>query len=432
METPFELKKVLIISPHFPPSNLAAVHRSRLFALHLVDFGWEPIILTVDEKYYEEELDPNLMELVPDSLRIEKVKARKITRPRIVGDVGLRGFFQLYKRALNIIREEKIDFLLLPIPSFYMAVLGRMIHEKSGIPYGIDYIDPWVHSFAGSEKIFSRHWLSTRIAGILEPYAVKKASLITGVAAGYYLPVLDRNPHLKARVVADFMPYGGESSDHDKVNALALKPYLFDTKEGKFQLVYAGAMLPNAYEPLEKMFKAISGNLALFQQVEFHFIGTGKRANDHNSFNIKPIAEKYGLWHSVVFEYPKRIPYMDVLVHLDAADAIFILGSTEPHYTPSKVYQGVLSRKPIFAILHQESTAVHVLERSKAGLVLSFNGKEDTEKIRTQFIDKFLAFQQYAIQYSPEKVQMDEFDKFSARNVTKTLSDLLDRALKTV
>jgi hypothetical protein len=56
----FKLKKILIISPHFPPSNLAAVHRSRLFAQHLPSFGWDPIILAVDEKYYEEKLDWDL------------------------------------------------------------------------------------------------------------------------------------------------------------------------------------------------------------------------------------------------------------------------------------------------------------------------------------------------------------------------------------
>jgi hypothetical protein len=47
-------KKILIIAPHYPPSNLAAVHRSRLFAQHLPAFGWEPVILTVHEDYYEE------------------------------------------------------------------------------------------------------------------------------------------------------------------------------------------------------------------------------------------------------------------------------------------------------------------------------------------------------------------------------------------
>ena len=68
------MKKILIISPHFPPSNLAAVHRSRLFAQHLPSFGWEPVILMVDEKYYEEELDYNLVKLLSPGLRLEKVK----------------------------------------------------------------------------------------------------------------------------------------------------------------------------------------------------------------------------------------------------------------------------------------------------------------------------------------------------------------------
>ena len=48
-----EIKKILILYPHFPPSNLAGVHRPRLFAQHLPSFGWQPTILTVHEKYYE-------------------------------------------------------------------------------------------------------------------------------------------------------------------------------------------------------------------------------------------------------------------------------------------------------------------------------------------------------------------------------------------
>ena len=105
------MKKVLILYPHFPPSNLAGVHRPRLFAQHLPSLGWEPIILTVNEKYYEEQPDYNLTKLLPPGLRIEKVSAFKITKPRIIGDIGLRAFFQLYKRAMELIKSENIDFL---------------------------------------------------------------------------------------------------------------------------------------------------------------------------------------------------------------------------------------------------------------------------------------------------------------------------------
>jgi hypothetical protein len=420
------VKKILIISPHYPPSNLAAVHRSRLFAQHLPAFGWEPIVLTVNETFYEEELDWNLFQLLPKGQRIEKVNAFPITKkPRLIGDVGLRGFYQLRKKALQIVKEEKIDFVYIPIPSFYVSLIGPYLKRKTGIPYGIDYIDPWVHVFPGSKQVFSRHWWSTQLAKLLEPKAVKQASLITGVAEGYYQAVIDRNPALKKSCVFGAMPYGGEAADHEQLKVLQQKPYLFQ-KNKKLQMVYAGAMLPKAYGPLEAIFQSIAENENLFTEAEFHFIGTGKLASDATSHTIKPLAEKYGLWQTVVFEYPKRIPYMDVLIHLDAADAVFILGSTEPHYTPSKSYQAVLSGKPVLAVLHSESTAVQVLEQSGAGIVLSFNGESEVIKIQKSFPGKWDEFKNFVEQFHTSSVNKAIFEQYSAKAVTKQLAGLLD------
>ncbi len=423
------MKKILILYPHFPPSNLAGVHRPRLFAQHLPEFGWEPIVLTVDESFYEEELDWNLEKLLPKGLRIEKVKAFKNTKPRLIGDIGLRAFYQLYKRAKQLIKGEQIDFLYIPIPSFYCALLGRLLNSSTGIKYGIDYIDPWVHQFPGSDKFLSRHWLSTRISKFLEPIALKKASLITGVAEGYYTPVLERNPHLKTQAKNGAMPYGGEEKDHDMLNKIIVEPYLFHNKENKIQFVYAGAMLPKAYKPLEAIFESIAENSEQFQNVEFHFIGTGSSPNDPESYNIKPLAEKYNLWQTNVYEYPKRIPYLDVLIHLNITDAILILGSTEPHYTPSKTYQGVLSKKPLMAVLHKESTAVNVIRNSKAGVVLDFDGENNLGFIRDNFLSFFENFQKFYLDFDPEKVGKTIFEQYSARNVTMQLAILLDTVL---
>jgi hypothetical protein len=420
------MKKILIISPHFPPSNLAAVHRSRLFAQHLPAFGWEPIILMVDEKYYEEKLDHNLEKLLPQGLRIEKTKAFHVTKPRLIGDIGLRAFFQLYKKAKQLIEKEKIDFLYIPIPSFYVALLGRWLHKTTGVKYGVDYIDPWVHHFPGSDKLFSRHWFSTKIAKFLEPIAIKKAALITGVAEGYYKGVIERNPSLLKTCTFGAMPYGGEISDYEKLATLNIEPYLFESKPDKIQLVYAGAMLPKAYSILEKIFQSIQENVETFKNVELHFIGTGKSVNDANSYTIKPLAEKYGLWQKNAFEYAKRIPYLDVLVHLNIADGVFILGSTEPHYTPSKSYQAVLSHKPIIAVLHKQSTAVEVLQKSKAGVVLAFKGEEDIEHVYKNFVPIFNEWKILKTNFIFDNVDMNEFNKFSALEVTRTLAALLN------
>ncbi|MEO6231210.1 MAG: hypothetical protein ABJB11_15390 [Ferruginibacter sp.] len=424
------MKKILIIYPHFPPSNLAGVHRPRLFAQHLPSFGWEPVILTVHEKFYEETLDYNLEKLLPKDLRIEKVSAFKLTKPRSIGDIGLRAFFQLYKKAKQIIQSEKIDFLLIPIPSFYVALLGRWLHSSTGIKYGIDYIDPWVHHFPGSNRLLSRHWLSMKIAGFLEPVAVKMASLITGVAAGYYEGVLKRNPFLLQKAVTGAMPYGGEVSDHQRFTELNIAPYLFNKKEGKLQLVYAGAMLPKAYGPLEAIFKSIVASPTSFQQVEFIFIGTGSRANDASSFNVKPLAVRYGLWESIVYEYPQRYPYLDIIAHLNAADGIFILGSTEPHYTPSKVYQGVMAEKPILAVLHAASSAKSVIEESGAGKVLAFDGENDVLFVENNFATEFDGYVSFLKDYNAVTVKMHLFQQYSAYNVTASLAKLLNEAIR--
>jgi hypothetical protein len=409
---------------------LAAVHRSRLFAQHLPSFGWEPVILTVDEKHYEEKLDWNLAKLLPENLRIEKVKAFRTTKPRLVGDIGLRAFFQLYQKAKQLIKTEKVEFLYIPIPSFYVALLGRWLHHSTGIKYGIDYIDPWVHTFPGSDKLFSRHWFSTKVAKFLEPIAVKKASLITGVAEGYYKEVFNRNPFLGEQVIAGAMPYGGEAEDHEIVTKLSIEPYLFTKNSKKLQLVYAGAMLPKAYKPLEKIFHAIKVNREAFANVEFHFIGTGKLANDPDSYNIKPLAEKYGLWQNVVFEYAQRIPYLDVLIHLNAANGVFILGSTEPHYTPSKVYQAVLAGKPILAVLHRQSTAVNVIQQSNTGLVLSFDGEAGLDEIQEKFAAIFNEYLNFYTLFDSSSINKIAFDAYSARSITKQLSELLNEAIK--
>jgi len=423
------LKKILIITPHFPPSNLASVHRSRLFAKHLPSFGWEPIILTVNEQYYEEEQDEKLLQLLSPSLTIEKVKAFPLTRPRLIGDLGLRAFFQLYNRAKKLIKHQGICFVYIPIPSFYCALLGRWLHATTGVQYGIDYIDPWVHYFPGSNKLFSRHWFSTKLSGILEPIAIKHVSLITGVAEGYYKDVLQRNPQLKQRVITGAMPYGGEYEDHVAVGKINCGNYLFQ-KNNKIQLVYAGAMLPKAYLPLKNIFESIRANSELFKNVEIHFIGTGKTAGDAGGFNIKPMAEEYGLWQKQIFEYPKRIPYLDVLCHLNLADGIFILGSTEPHYTPSKVYQALLSNKPMLAVLHSQSSAVGFLLKSNAGVVTPFDGEKGAETLRERFPAIYMDFQLFIRSFRKDQVEKSLFSEYSAKAVTEKLACLLNEAVK--
>ncbi len=275
------MKKVLIIYPHWPPSNLAGVHRSRLIGNFLHEFDWETTILTVSAKYYEEKPDIDMVKIVSHKINVFFTKAFKITKPRVIGDIGLRAFFQLYRKAKILIKENNYDFLWIPIPSFYTALLGRFLHRSSGIKYGIDYIDPWVRDLKDSVTIRER--LSLMIAKILEPVAVKRASLISGVSEKYFSPVLERN-FKNRKIITASMPYGFDPNDH-KVVVENIKTPWYDFLNS-YPLIYAGAFLPKSNYFTEIFFKTIApiGNEPnLPAAAKTFFGGTGNYP--HNSIS---------------------------------------------------------------------------------------------------------------------------------------------------
>ena len=85
------MKTVLILYPHWPPSNLVGVHRVRLVANNLARHGWHPVVLTVHEDFYEEPGSAESVRLVNESAEVIKVTARApwtLFGKRLVGDIG--------------------------------------------------------------------------------------------------------------------------------------------------------------------------------------------------------------------------------------------------------------------------------------------------------------------------------------------------------
>lgn len=397
-----------------------------MFAKYLPLFGWNPIVLTVDEKFYEEKPDLGLNELLPHGQRVERVNAFKLTKPRLIGDLGLRAFFQLRKKAFEIITNEKIDFVFIFIPSFYISLLGPILHKRFGIKYGIDYIDPWVHFFPGSEKKFSRHWWSTWFSKILEPYAISEAALVTGVSEGYYNPIFERNPQLKSSIKTLALPYGWDCEELENLKNLEKNLPSF-VKNNKIQLVYAGALLPKSAVILESFFTAIKNNISDFKDVEFHFIGTGKTKAPNKNISIKAIATEMGLFETVVFEHPDRIPYFDVLNSISTSSGVFILGSTESHYTPSKLFNAFIAQKPIFALLHEKSSATQIIDSADWGIVCSF--KEDScHDFEMLCINQFRIWKERTINKN-WNFNIPKANEFSVDKLTKKLAEAFNSVL---
>ena len=138
------MRKLLVVSPHFPPVNTPDMHRVRMSLPYFGDFGWEPRVLTVDPALTERILDPHLLETVPKEVPVHRTKAfnPSWTRKLGVSAIGLRAFPFLYREGARIIREHRPDLVYFSTTAFPVLVLGRLWKRRFGVPFVIDLQDP--------------------------------------------------------------------------------------------------------------------------------------------------------------------------------------------------------------------------------------------------------------------------------------------------
>ncbi|TRZ44991.1 glycosyltransferase family 4 protein [Robertkochia solimangrovi] len=430
-------KTLLIIYPHWFPANLAGVQRPRLIGNYLPELGWNVRVLTVKETYFEEKPDPDFEKLFASHFDTTRVDAFPVTNPRVIGDIGLRAFYQLYKEGLKVLKSESIDFMWLPIPSFYNALLGRLLYEKTRVPYGVDYIDPWVRDISNQNNLRAK--VSQWFARFLEPISIKKASLISGVSAPYYTPALERNfpdiyekngrlktlfrnPNTNENLVQVAMPYGFDPNDH-AVEIEGLKLPWSEIPECK-PWIYAGAFLPNSHLFVDSLFQSIASlkKRDLWDPaIRLFFIGTGP----YPAKRITAYAADHGI-EDIVIEDRERHPFLHILNYLSKADKVMLIGSTEKHYTASKTFQCILSKRPILAILHELSSATGILKKCQANnYLVNYTENLNTEGLNMMIEDK-LSDLQHIDEVAYNLLPLEEFTSYeSAKKLSIAIHSIL-------
>ena len=425
------MKIVLIIMPQFSPSSYPVVHRARFFTNHLEEFGWKPIVLTVEPQYLEEEPDWEFHKLIPKSLEIIRTPAlsAKWTRKFGVGDLGIRSLWHHLRSAKKICKERKIDLLFIPAPPWHPFLIGPMIKKSFKIPYILDYTDPWVSSMGEYAPLWKKSYWFRKMAIWLEPFVVRHADHIVSVSDGTNEGIRSRYPFLKPEQFTS-IPLGGEASDFEAIRKNPTKNNFFKENNGFFNFVYTGAMLPKAYGTLRTLFSALKkiekDDPSLYSRIRLHFIGTTYAVNPSKRL-VTPVAEEMGL-SGIIYEYPKRVPYLEASTLLKQADAILAFGSAEPHYTASKIYPCILADRPLLAIYHEASSVVDVMKETKAGEVITYSTDRPVETKIEQIASTIKKMMR--AEYAKPKTNWQAFEKYSARNMTKRLVDVFNCVLK--
>jgi hypothetical protein len=432
---PKALRKVLIVSPHFPPVNAPDMQRTRLALPYLRACGWEPVVLAVAPDMVEGGvIEPLLEETYPADIRIVRVRGipPRGTRWAGIGSLWLRCGWALRAAGDRLLRAERFDLAFFSTTQFDAFMLGPRWKSMFGLPYVLDYQDPWINDYyrltktappGGWLKFGFSQWCARR----REPVALRNAAAVIAVSGAYGASLAKSHPWFKP-ASATLLPFGAAAQDVATSREHSPAKPLVPNSDGFFHHVYAGRCGPDMSTSLTIVFRAfkmfLSARPAEAERVRFHFIGTDYAPPPFGRQWAMPHARAEGI-EAYVTEHCYRVPYFDSLYYLTHADALIAVGSNDPTYSASKIFPYVLARRPMLVVFNIQSPVMAIANSMNCGLRYSFDSTADVDKLAREIeVAWFLGGKMR------EYVETDPsaFLPYSAEGMTRKLAGCFDAA----
>ncbi len=243
----------------------------------------------------------------------------------------------------------------------------------------VDLQDPWVSDYGADQPFWTKRGLSYQVARLLEPLALRAANAVTSVSPTQNQALRDRYEFLQDVPMVD-IPIGGDPDDFAALRRRQPAGLLVDLPEDRINLNYVGTHLPRSGPLVQILFQALRQLLQdepeLRNRLQLNFIGTSNQLRDVSDSPVMVLAEDADV-ADVVYEYPRRVPFLEALYWLACADGVLMIGSDERHYTASKIYPGLMSGRPFLALFHEASTSHQLLSTVGNGITFGFSNENE-------------------------------------------------------
>lgn len=247
------MKNVLLVAYCFPPAAGPAVQRSAKFAKYLPEFGYRPVVLTAAEEEIEGAIhavrDPTLLEDLEETSIVRcrgyerwivnlprKLRLSAITSFLLRPDKNILAWVPCAQQvAERIASRQRIEAIYTSIGPFSSVLLGARLKKRLGVPWVVDYRDPWTDDGMGVWP--SR--LHYRLECFQERRALERADAVVVVTPGMREMMLRRYPHLASRL--HLIPNG-----FDRADFAGTRP---DPPKDLFRISYTGACVDYDFRP---------------------------------------------------------------------------------------------------------------------------------------------------------------------------------------
>jgi hypothetical protein len=395
---------LLLVSPRFPPSSAADSQRLRLLLPHLASQGCSAEVLAVDPACCPEGLDPWQAEHLPTAVPIHRVRglSRRWARLLGLGSIEARSYRALARAGSRLLRRKHFDVVYFSTTAFGCFRLGPLWKHRHSVPFVLDYQDPWVNDHYRRHPEITppggqfKYAVVDRLHRLQEHRVLRHAAGVTAVSAAYPAQLVARYP-FAAAIPSLVLPFPGSEEDFQHLDAISSNQLPFDPHDGLIHWVSIGRGGADLHTALSGLFEALARHAPaeLRQRLRLHFLGTSYAPAGRGIPSIAPLAARFGL-DAIVEERTDRLPLSLTLATLKAADALLVLGSNDPAYTASKLVPYLLARRPLLAVMHEQSLVCELVQRCGGAQLVRFSSATPTAVLSERIAANWLAGNRHA------------------------------------
>ncbi|MBN1780440.1 glycosyltransferase family 4 protein [bacterium] len=432
------MKKVLIIAYYFPPSGGAGVQRVMKFVKYLPEFGWEPLVLTVNENAGFPVRDSSLLNEIPKDIRVIRTRIfepyrafhrftgkssaqgtdmatlhrrRRSLRERIAEFVRSNFFIpdaRCFWRSTavpagkKLLKNERIDLIFSSAPPYTTHLVARAIADYADLPWIADFRDSWVDWLSAPK----RTGISRRIDLAMENSVLKRADHITHVTRGIQQDLLSRHPDV-SKEKWSLIPNGFDREDFN-----GLTP---ETAGTHFVITYTGSLYGhrNPESFLEGLRLLFQNQPQYRQKIRVQFIG-----------RVDPeFIRAFGAFGDHIVHIP-YVTHRESLEYMLKSDVLLLIiddARASRSIITGKCYEYLASGRPILAIA-PEGEAADLIRTLKAGEVVSPQHPVAVHHTLLRMIGKWQAGEDIP-------VDADMINRYDRKVITGHLAGLFHKVL---
>lgn len=442
-----ELRRVMLVSYHFPPVGGAGVQRPMKFVKYLREFGWDPTVL-VAENPSVPVFDESLLKDLPETTRIvrartlepgyaakqaissakggagpERVSVGRMVKSwmRSAAKLALQPDPQVlwlpsaYRTGMRVLGEQSHSAIVATAPSYSNLLLGAMLKRRTGLPLVLDYRDEWDLSSVYLEHSHKDDW-SRAIQERMQRWILRQADVVIATTRRSTAQVLKRAREAGSRAIGTCIYNGFDRSDFSVDPATHSRIPV----TRRFRIVYTGTLwnLTTIAPVVEALLRLAEVRPDIATEVELAVVG--RKTSEQQAHLDRLRGTPIQLTNVDYCDHTTAIAWMQ------SADALLLLLTDGPgadRVAPAKLFEYLAVGKPILAVLPPGETAEIVTQFWASGHQIP----QDIEGM-SGWIERAVRARQLGSDSGRAFTTEEQVaaDRYSRRELTRELASLLD------